>query len=342
MKLYAENEEAYQQENSLPMEGLPQTIQDAIELTRALGFKYVWIDVICIMQGQTEVDKHDRGVQLGNAGMIYKEANTTIVAACGDTADAGLSGLRPGTRTFEQQAVQVISQEEDPIFGGLGLVSTCFSIPPWTPSRSGRSNLVEDLEWSAWSTRAWTFQEHILSRRRLIFTPDRVQWCCDGAIFSEESHFEVPELYQRGVFDMPVHVQDHDPTSPLSVKTIDGYLARLTTNRRTFWTKLDMQITRYSDRQMSYEGDIYSAFKGILDAFTNISEETFHWGHPRSRFALSLGWSSHSSAFHLRRRTAVTTVAMTSLNRQVQLPSWSWMGWVGLVRPAIDSSRAEL
>lgn len=339
MKLNAENEQQFQLENAMP-ERLPQTIQDAIHLARLLGFRHLWVDVLCIFQGHGQVDRQDRAAQLSNMRKIYQESNATIVAACGDTANAGLSGLRPGTRTFKQQAVQVISTKDDPLLGGLALVSTCVSSPPWTPSHQGHSTHDEDLEWSAWSSRAWTFQEQVLSRRRIIFTPEQVHWTCDGAIFCEESHYEPPSLYERGVFDLPLHAQMYGGYHLLSTKTINGYLARLTTNRQNLWNKFDMNVRTYTKRQMAYEGDIYNAFEGVLEAFTNLSGETFHWGHPRSRFALSLLWTA-ASYIQLRRRTAETTLPMTSLNKTVQLPSWSWMGWVGSIQFGVGQDRVE-
>jgi hypothetical protein len=92
---------------------------------------------------------------------------------------------------------------------------------------------------------------------------------------------------------------------------------------------------------MAYEGDVYNAFEGVLEAFTNLSGETFHWGHPRSRFPLSLLWRSPGSYTQLRRRTAETTLPMTSLNKTVRLPSWSWMGWVGSIQFSVGQDRAE-
>lgn len=69
------------------------------------------------IQGKSEADKADRAVQLGNMGKIYRESNVTIIAACGDTADAGLSGLRPDSRKFQQEIIQVIPPEDDPVHG---------------------------------------------------------------------------------------------------------------------------------------------------------------------------------------------------------------------------------
>lgn len=91
---------------------------------------------------------------------------------------------------------------------------------------------------------------------------------------------------------MPLHVQNYQTTIALSTKTINGPLTQLTTTRLIFWTKFKTSIEAYTDRQMTCDGDIHGAFKDLLDEFTVISGESFPWGHPRSRFALSLPWSS--------------------------------------------------
>jgi hypothetical protein len=36
--------------HSLSSHLLPKTFKDAIELTRRLGFQYIWIDALCIIQ----------------------------------------------------------------------------------------------------------------------------------------------------------------------------------------------------------------------------------------------------------------------------------------------------
>jgi hypothetical protein len=37
-----------------PWSSLPKTFQQAIEMTSVLGYKYIWIDCLCIMQHDAE------------------------------------------------------------------------------------------------------------------------------------------------------------------------------------------------------------------------------------------------------------------------------------------------
>lgn len=54
----------------LSVTSLPQTHQDAIFFTRALGRKYVWIDSICIVQDESK----DWAAEASRMGDIYATA----------------------------------------------------------------------------------------------------------------------------------------------------------------------------------------------------------------------------------------------------------------------------
>ncbi|MCV5073228.1 HET domain-containing protein, partial [Escherichia coli] len=57
----------------------PQTITDAMMFTSYMGYRYLWVDTLCIIQN----DDADKMSQLQIMGDIYKNANFTIVAAAG-------------------------------------------------------------------------------------------------------------------------------------------------------------------------------------------------------------------------------------------------------------------
>jgi len=75
-------------------QGLPATIEDAMILVKALGERYIWVDALCIVQD--DPDTKNRDIQ--NMDVIYSKAVATIIALYGTDANAGLPGVRPGTR----------------------------------------------------------------------------------------------------------------------------------------------------------------------------------------------------------------------------------------------------
>lgn len=61
---------------------LPETIADSIGLVRQLGERYLWVDVLCIVQD----DPDDKAVQIHTMELIYGSSVFTIFAAGGKTA----------------------------------------------------------------------------------------------------------------------------------------------------------------------------------------------------------------------------------------------------------------
>ncbi|KAK4164791.1 heterokaryon incompatibility protein-domain-containing protein [Cladorrhinum sp. PSN259] len=73
---------------------LPATIQDAITLVQELGERYLWTDVLCIVQDDP-LQKHQDIKQMD---LVYSCATATIVGLHGRNGDSGLPGIRPATR----------------------------------------------------------------------------------------------------------------------------------------------------------------------------------------------------------------------------------------------------
>lgn len=129
-----------------PPGNLPDTIEDAIAVTQRLGFRYLWIDRYCIDQESAEAH-----TQLQQMDLVYQNSELTLIAAAGNDPSYGLPGVRRRHRSLQPRA------------------------------RIGKHFLVSTLEdprlcikRSTWMSRGWTYQEGLLSRRRLIFTDQQV------------------------------------------------------------------------------------------------------------------------------------------------------------------------
>jgi hypothetical protein len=86
---------------------IPVTIRDAMQVVRELDFRYLWVNSLCIIQD----DDGPLGSKMGaisKVDLVYAGAYLTIMAASGVDANAGLPGLRPGTRGITQPVEEVL------------------------------------------------------------------------------------------------------------------------------------------------------------------------------------------------------------------------------------------
>ena len=68
---------------------LPQTIQDAIVVTRAFGVRYLWVDALCTIQAYEQMSG-DWQRELPNVGKIYSHSLITIAASSAEDSSMGL------------------------------------------------------------------------------------------------------------------------------------------------------------------------------------------------------------------------------------------------------------
>jgi hypothetical protein len=132
---------------------LPQTILDAIETARFAGFRYLWVDSLCIIQDSLE----DRTSNCANMQHYYSNAALTIVAANASTCAQGF--LRSKTSTVISDGFYFPMRLPG---GGVGAVK-------FADQRIKKEPI---------DRRAWTLQEQLLSKRTLNFATGTVQWKC--------------------------------------------------------------------------------------------------------------------------------------------------------------------
>jgi hypothetical protein len=133
---------------------LPVAIQNAIVLTRKLGYRYIWIDSLCIIQDSQ--DSWDCNARLMD--IIYGNAELTICAADGDGIDKGLEALYLDSSYSQRPA-----QKQQII---VGYPAKAAGEPPLELMLSWPSESY--VACSLWNQRGWTFQERIISHRCLI------------------------------------------------------------------------------------------------------------------------------------------------------------------------------
>ncbi|KAF2735816.1 HET-domain-containing protein [Polyplosphaeria fusca] len=267
---------------------LPQTIEDAITVTRALCRRYLWVDALCIDQSSnpTPAELQAKIEQLNMMATIYGCATVTIVALTGEDSNAGLSGV---------SLPRPVHMNE--IVNGHRL----FTIPP---------NIGSEIDRSKWSSRAWTLQEELISRRRLHFAESQVEFSCMLGSVWEVTRMAMQALSVSWV--TPYLISRADWTlQQAEVKNPD--LVSFQGRMKLF----DGMLQNYTSRDMTHDRDSLNALLGLLVSFQRqLFPDGFTQGLPLKTHPSSLGWIHDKSATPKRRH---------------MFPSWSWAGWQGRV-----------
>ncbi|KAK8859718.1 Vegetative incompatibility protein HET-E-1 [Apiospora arundinis] len=273
-------------------EKLSSVVQDAIEVTKALGYRYLWIDKFCIDQDDAGL-KHE---QIQQMGTIYQNAELTIIAAAGMDETHGLPGVggkaRPCQQILRHQGVTVIWARRDP------------------------QSLIAS---SHWSTRGWTFQEAILSRRRLVFTEDQVYFECRNTHCFESIYYPLDPKIHRYLRPGMFGKNRRTPFGPRNTPKI--LLSEA-------FSRYLCNVEDYTHRNLSLDEDSLNAFIGVLEQFLQkwcsfrhvwgvAFPETFDTAKERAYLVHALTWRHDTRLRKPRRRN--------------MFPSWSWVGWEGNV-----------
>jgi hypothetical protein len=237
------NLEEYLQE--IPVGKLGLTIQDAIEVTRRLGFRYLWVDALCIVQD----DDEQKADEIRMMSHTYKNATAVISAA---TASASSEGFLRTDRDVE--VVRSLMESK----------SKGFEFQVELPGGSvGNFALVKEAMYPGnhpLDCRAWALQEHLLSTRQLVFS------------FNELLvRYREPVLLPLRKSFISYGMTAYSIVDSISTWNWDNFTC---TN---LWGEL---IWKYSRRMLTDPEDRLHAFEGIAKEIEEVSGTTTRYGIP--------------------------------------------------------------
>ncbi|KAM0798532.1 heterokaryon incompatibility protein-domain-containing protein, partial [Usnea florida] len=93
------------QQNHIAVDDLPQNFKDAIEVTRRLGLRYLWIDALCIIQD----DLSDWEVESREMSSIYGDAHLVIGADGAKGAEEGFLRDSPEYNSMHADAKSALN-----------------------------------------------------------------------------------------------------------------------------------------------------------------------------------------------------------------------------------------
>jgi hypothetical protein len=220
-------------QEDIPISTQYAILRDAVEVTRALGLQYLWVDSMCIMQD----DPDDWARESVTMSKVYGLSTCTIAAANSGVQDSGCFATRNRYRVRPLRVPNPFKTDS----------KISFYVRSQYLHRI-HTRYVRD---SLWYNRGWVFQERTLSPRLLIFSKRQILWACQQVQAAEtwpcgktsENHIDRFESFE--VEKARFH-QLLDPSKGVA------------SSNDTWWTFIKdytgSNLTKMSDRLVALQG----------------------------------------------------------------------------------------
>lgn len=281
--------------------------RQAIEVTRALGFRYLWIDSICINQE----DGTEKSSEIARIAQIYQNASLNISAT---QASAGVQGLFANRKPL---SVAPVLRTLEGAESGAGTEENFLAvmIHPLYVSRWG-----DNVQEAPIQSRGWVLQERLLAPRVVHFAKEQVYWECrestacqtdpDGSLFLPTKKSEARDKPKR-IFPM-----------------------KQGTHRD--WLGVYAQVvSKYAETKLSFCSDRLLAISAIASNIVQqygLEESEYVAGMWRKRFLNQLSW---------RAGHGLDNNPCSNRDCRHGGPSWSWASLHGSINHLVLNGENE-
>ncbi|KAK0667273.1 heterokaryon incompatibility protein-domain-containing protein, partial [Cercophora samala] len=271
---------------------LPKSFRDTAFIAQALDIHHLWIDSLCIIQDD-EQDWAQESVKMAD---VYSAAILTIAITGSVNPSGGC--------LFPRR--QHLDKVDDPVLcTGIASRVERLNLPPEVRMRyervchqrmEGQHTSWEevDTQISPLLTRAWAFQEKILSPRMIHFHGEEMIWECN-----EEHACECGYEPLGG----------HDPTRTSSIVARAVESGR----REEIWQLWADLVVKYILLDITFEKDRLPALAGLGKYLSRILDCTYMAGLWKEDFGRQLLWNRD----YLGRNPSPS-------HRAQQVPTWTW------------------
>ncbi|CEI60045.1 unnamed protein product [Fusarium venenatum] len=259
---------------------LAKTIQDAILLTRTMGYRYLWVDAICIIQGS----RGDFQSESSRMGDYYSNAECCISASAASDSSEGFLRPRPIVRyPTETFALRIANDSGDG--------------PKHFVFRDNNNSpiFIKALLDSSLTQRGWCLQETALSKRILHWTLQGLYLECSNSLFLEGSKIPWDRSWDNEAMPRTILARPNND--------------HLVTHG---WCQL---VSIFSETDLTYETDRLYAIHGIASLLVERLKIEYFNGHFRFGLAHGLLWyhgNTKHSSFHYMRDEKPVEVSLPS------------------------------
>lgn len=310
----------------LPL-GLPQTFADAIAVTRILGQRFLWIDSLCILQDSSD----DWITESSRMDQVYSQALVTIVADAAENLNSMSGFLRPPARRVRKISIIHYDLGIDAAKRDLARCGTVhvrergeLAIQlPYHDVHPGVNFIgTKKDSQSKLSTRAWAFQERVLSPRTLHFGPTEMAWECRALCSCECSATNERTALVTGLLKIS--------------KALQPYLHSQQESSQHVFRRLDDAwqrdiVEEYTRLHLTVETDRLSALAGIATVSSNLRPgDQYMSGMWRNTLAASLSWFTVPDRASARLKLS----GKNAPRKWFSPPTWSWGSVSGQIKHA--------
>ncbi|KAM7214444.1 Heterokaryon incompatibility protein (HET) domain containing protein [Rhypophila decipiens] len=247
--------------DKIPFSSFPKTLQDSIQLANGLGFRYLWIDALCIIQD----DEKDWAEQAAEMTSIYEGCSLNIAILDSRDCDSGIlptmDDISVVVGTLDNSRSSEHSQN-----GGVQIRAASAGI------RIGAGAKTCPL-----STRGWTFQETIVSVSTLFISRSGLWWdCCSKP---------VPPFYSVKSMWCDCTNNSPPPSAKPGPQTPRDYFNR----RMKIWC---LWVVEFSRRSLSKPTDKLPAIAGLAAKLSAVLGWTYAAGLWTQDLHYALTWSA--------------------------------------------------
>lgn len=282
-------------EKKIPFKELPLSFQDAITITRKLGYRYLWIDSLCIIQDSVE----DWNIESGSMGHIYSNAVVCIAAEAASDSRLGIFESSQ-TERFSGLAEGRYVRPSDGTVGSLWFRENRAGEPKPVFMPNARPEPLISME-GPLSQRAWALQENFLAPRIIRYGQRELKWSCRSFKCAEE------EPHRRTRCDDSKHIFRIGPVFNSSGIMLFSN-QHIKKQKLDYWYKI---VNEFVVRKLTYEVDRLPAISGIAKEIRSQVGEayTYRAGLWQQDIHRGLLWSTNGRAL---------------VGTQYTGPSWSW------------------
>ncbi|KAL8398366.1 hypothetical protein RB596_005768 [Gaeumannomyces avenae] len=313
----------------IPLASLPQTFQDAAEICRWLGVKYLWIDSLCIYQDS----KADWEREAGMMGDIYGGALINIAAT---DAGAACEGMIPREQRA-QPLLPVISSPGNAVLPERGAVVL-------HPHKAFFFQVLDSMLLG----RGWVHQEVCIAPATLYMTATQAWWRCGATTCSETYPDGIPLLLEPPLEMDHLSLLRPGATGEAPTNGGPGTTTIDPDQRGLYLVKWRIIAAAYSRADFTVASDRLVALAGVVSMAAGVLGSYYcgMWYQPsttkeNNHFVYQLFWTPGASGVATRSNTPGGHHPPGGRERKPIVPTWSWASRSFIDYPRINGPQRD-